>query len=242
MKTKCLIVDDEPLAQRVLESHMEKLEDLELVAKCSNAIEAMGRLKQEKIDLIFLDIQMPELSGIEFLRSLNHPPAVIFTTAYRNYAIDAFELDVLDYLLKPITFERFVKAVNKYYEFKSLQEPRVFEKTEGKDDTLSFIYVRQKKTMIKVLLSNILYIESLKDYIRIFLESGGSMMTKQKISTMEELLPDHQFIRVHKSFIVNVDKISTLSPTHVGLKDKAIPIGRSFKAFALSALGYDQNI
>ena len=242
MKTKCLIVDDEPLAQRVIESHMEKLDDLELAGKCSNAIEAMTWLKKEKIDLLFLDIQMPELSGIEFLRSLNHPPAVIFTTAYRNYAIDAFELDVMDYLLKPITFERFVKSVNKYYEHRSKQEPRVLENPGTKEEQTRFIYVREKKTMIKVMLCDIIYIESLKDYIRIFLETGGSLMTKQKISSMIDLLPADQFIRIHKSFIVNIEKITTLSPTHVGLKEKSIPIGRSYKAFTLSELGYDQGI
>ena len=242
MKTRCLIVDDEPLAQRVIESHIEKLDDLDLVAKCSNALEAMNLIKKEKVDLLFLDIQMPELSGVEFLKSINNPPAVIFTTAYRNYAIDAFDLDVLDYLLKPITFERFIKSVNKYYEKVNNHAPKVFEGQGDQGDDLSFIYVRQKKTMIKVLLNDILYIESLKDYIRIFLEPGGSLMTKQKISTMIELLPDNKFIRVHKSFIVNIDKIKTLSPTNIGLEDKMIPIGRSYKAYTLSQLGYDQNV
>jgi DNA-binding LytR/AlgR family response regulator len=242
MKTRCLIVDDEPLAQRVIESHIEKLEDLELVAKCSNALEAMNLIKKEKVDLLFLDIQMPELSGVEFLKSLNNPPAVIFTTAYRNYAIDAFELDVLDYLLKPVTFERFIKSVNKYYEKVNNNAPKVFESQGDQGDDMSFIYVRQKKTMIKVLLTDILYIESLKDYIRIFLEPGGSLMTKQKISTMIDLLPENKFIRVHKSFIVNIEKIKTLSPTNIGLEDKMIPIGRSYKAYTLSQLGYDQNI
>jgi DNA-binding LytR/AlgR family response regulator len=241
MKTKCLIVDDEPLAQRVIETHMEKLDDLELVAKCSNAIEAMSKLKTNKVDLIFLDIQMPELSGVEFIKSLQNPPAIIFTTAYRNYAIDAFELDVLDYLLKPISFERFIKAVNKYYDFRNSQKPMVFN-SQNKEDNPSFIYVREKKTMIKVFLNDVLYVESLKDYIRIFKETGGSLMTKQKISTMAELLPEEHFIRVHKSYIVNIDKIKTLSPTSIGLPDKIIPIGRSYKAYALSHLGYDHNI
>jgi DNA-binding LytR/AlgR family response regulator len=242
MKTRCLIIDDEPLAQRVIESHMEKLDDLELVAKCSNALEAMNLLKKEKVDLLFLDIQMPELSGVEFLKSLQSPPSVIFTTAYRNYAIDAFELDVLDYLLKPITFERFVKSVNKYYEKISNHAPKVFETKNDEGDDLSFIYVREKKTMIKVLLKDILYIESLKDYIRIFLNTGKSLMTKQKISSMIDLLPEKKFIRVHKSYIVNIEKIKTLSPTSIGINDKIIPIGRSYKAYTLSQLGYDQSI
>jgi len=242
MKTKCLIVDDEPLAQRVIESHMEKLEDLELVAKCSNAIDAMQKLKQHNIDLIFLDIQMPELSGVDFLKTLQNPPSIIFTTAYRNYAIDAFELNVLDYLLKPITFERFIKSINKFYEFKNINTPHIFQTPNDNEKENNFIYIRQKKTMIKVMLDNILYIESLKDYIRLFLQSGGSLMTKQKISTMAELLPENNFIRVHKSFIVNINKIKTLSPTSIGLSDKMIPIGRSYKAYTLSHLGYDQNI
>lgn len=242
MKTKCMIVDDEPLAQRVIESHIEKLDDLELVCKCSNGLEAMNLLKKQKVDLVFLDIQMPELSGVEFLKSLQNPPSVIFTTAYRNYAIDAFELDVLDYLLKPVTFERFIKSINKYYEKVNAKAPKVFETKTEEGDDFSFIYVRQKKTMIKVLLKDILYIESLKDYIRIFLQNGKSLMTKQKISTMIELLPDKKFIRVHKSYIVNIEKIKTLSPTNIGLADKMIPIGRSYKAYTLSELGYDQNI
>ncbi len=241
MKIKCIIVDDEPLAIRVIESHIEKLNNIELVAKCSNAIEALDILKSNKIDLIFLDIQMPELTGLEFLNTLQNPPSVIFTTAYRNYAIDAFELDVLDYLLKPITFERFCKAINKFYKLLSYKKPETLGNTSLKQvESEPFIYIKRNKTMIKILLKDILFIESIKDYIRIH-TNKDSYMTKQQISVTEKNLPDEHFIRVHKSFIVSIEKITTFSPNYISINDKNIPIGRSYKAYVLSKLNYGKN-
>ncbi len=241
MKIKCIVVDDEPLAIRVIESHIEKINDIELVAKCSNAIEALEILKNNKIDLIFLDIQMPELTGLEFLNTLQNPPTIIFTTAYRNYAIDAFELDILDYLLKPITFERFCKSINKFYKLLTNKEPEALGNTSlrqvGPDP---FIYIKRNKTMIKILLKDILFIESIKDYIRIH-TNKDSYITKQQISVIEKNLPDEYFIRVHKSFIVSIEKITTFSPNFIGINDKKIPIGRSYKAYALSKLNYGMN-
>ncbi len=241
MKIKCIVVDDEPLAIRVIESHIEKINDIELVAKCSNAIEALDILKNNKIDLIFLDIQMPELTGLEFLNTLQNPPTIIFTTAYRNYAIDAFELDILDYLLKPITFERFCKSINKFYKLLTNKQPEALGNTSLKQvGPDPFIYIKRNKTMIKILLKDILFIESIKDYIRIH-TNKDSYMTKQQIGVIEKNLPDEYFIRVHKSFIVSIEKITTFSPNHIGINDNNIPIGRSYKAYTLSKLNYGKN-
>lgn len=238
MKIKCLAVDDEPLALRVIESHIEKLSDVELVAKCSNAIQAFEVLKNKPVDLVFLDIQMPELTGIEFLKSLKDPPLIIFTTAYRNYAIEAFDLDVLDYLLKPISFDRFLKAINKYYdrrEGKITEAPKNLnvDNRQQKDH----IFVKKNKTMVKVPFNEICYIESMKDYVKIH-TTGETHFVKHQISALEEELPDDRFLRVHKSFIVPVDKISTISPTSIGIGEDKIPIGRNYKEYVLKKLNY----
>ena len=189
MKIKCLAVDDEPLAIRVIESHIEKLNDVELVAKCSNAIEAFEVLKSKHVDLVFLDIQMPELTGIEFLKSLSNPPLIIFTTAFRNYAIEAFDLDVLDYLLKPISFDRFLKAINKYYGRVEEKHHELKNLSVGSMPTKDHIFIKQNKTMLKVFLSDILYIESLKDYVKIH-TTGEMHMVKHQISHLEQELPE----------------------------------------------------
>ncbi|OQX76671.1 MAG: DNA-binding response regulator [Bacteroidetes bacterium 4484_276] len=240
MKIKCIAVDDEPLALRVIESHIEKLNDVELVAKCSNAIEAFGILKQKDVDLIFLDIQMPELTGIEFLKSLSNPPLVIFTTAYRNYAIDAFDLDVLDYLLKPISFDRFLKAINKYYTRFEEKHQEVKNLTVGSSPEKDHLFIKKNKTLVKVFFKDILFIESLKDYVKIH-TTGEVHMVKYQISHLEKELPEDQFIRVHKSFIVSSKKIATISPRSIGVEDEKIPIGRNYKEFVLKKLNYYGN-
>ncbi|MCF8364872.1 MAG: LytTR family DNA-binding domain-containing protein [Bacteroidales bacterium] len=238
MKIRCIAVDDEPLALRVIESHTEKLHDLELVARCSNAVEAFEVLKNKSVDLVFLDIQMPGLTGIEFLKSLSNPPVVIFTTAYRNYAIDAFDLDVLDYLLKPISFDRFLKAINKYY---ARSEGRTSETTK----TLSVdhrpekdhLFIRKNKTMVKVPFDEILFVESMKDYVKIH-TPGEVHFIKHKISILEEELPESEFLRVHKSYLVPIRKVSTISPNALGVGDEKIPIGRNYKEYVLKKLNY----
>ncbi len=241
MKIKCALVDDEPLAIKVLENHIEKIENMEIVARCSNAMEVLEALKDKQIDIVFLDIQMPHLTGIDMLKTLQNPPTVVITTAYRNYAVDAFELDVLDYLLKPITFERFLKAVNKFH---SRNARPLIHHGHGEDSQHdeAYIYIKRNKTMIKILLKDIIFIESLKEYIRIHTDDE-SLMTKQKLGLMEEKLPDNQFIRIHKSFLVAINRIKSVSPSFIGLtNDKNLPIGRSYKAFVLNKLNYNKNV
>lgn len=240
MKTKCIIVDDEPLAIRVIESHLEKIPEIMIIAKCSNALQAIEILRNNSVDLIFLDIQMPELSGLEFLKSIQNPTEVIFTTAFRNYAIEAYEFDVIDYLLKPITFERILKSINKYYQRHS-NTPNIVNVSTSQSVDSAHIYVKKNKTIFKILIKDIQYINSLKDYVKIF-TTEEVYITKQKIGTLEKMLPELMFIRVHNSYIVNIQHISSISPVSIGIKDEKIPIGRSFKNFTLKKLDYYHNI
>ena len=242
MKVRCLIVDDEPLALDVLENYIERLDTLELVARCKNAIEAYNKIQTEKIDLLFLDIQMPKLTGIDFMKSVKNPPKVIFTTAYREYAIEGYELDAIDYLLKPISFERFLKAVNKVI-YNKVDEPKT-QKSNNKESEPKqnmevpqepFIYLKSDKKMVKVLLKDILYIESLKDYIRVK-TSGKEVVAYQKISYLEEKLPEQRFMRIHRSFIINLEKIEAFCATHTEVAGFEIPIGRNYKNEALKKL------
>ncbi|MFC2097106.1 LytR/AlgR family response regulator transcription factor [Bacteroidota bacterium] len=237
MKTSCIIIDDEPLAIRVIEKHIEKLPEFNIIAKCKNAIQAIEVLKNENVDLLFLDIQMPELTGLEFLKTLQNPPSIIITTAYRNYAVDAFDLDVLDYLLKPITFERFLKAINKFYHSKNSIKQIIKETKVQESDNTEYINIKKGKTIIRILLSDIQYIESFKDNIVIH-TSDDSFTTKKQIGNFEEELPGENFIRVHKSFIIAIKYIKSISPTNIGLKNKDIPLGRSYKSYVLNRLDY----
>ena len=212
MKVQCLIIDDEPLAASLIEDYVSKIPQLETVAICNNALEAFEILKTKKIDLLFLDIQMPTLTGIDFLKSLQNPPKVIFTTAYREYAIESYELEVLDYLLKPIPFNRFFKAIDKY--FKTIAPIKSsFQKEDSKEEDANYLYVNVNKKHHKVLFDDILYVESLKDYIRIH-TSENSIMTKEKISDFEQLLPSN-FLRTHRSYIANTKKITAFTSQDV---------------------------
>jgi len=241
MKLKCLIVDDEPLALDVLENYINRLDTLEMVARCKNAIEAYNKLQTEKIDLLFLDIQMPKLTGIDFMKSVKNPPKVIFTTAYREYAIEGYELDAVDYLLKPISFDRFLKAINKVMDNMVRPVKEKSEQTEqnkilaGSGFQEPFIYLKSDKKMVKVLLKNILYIESLKDYIRVK-TPGKEVVAYQKISYLEEKLPEQRFMRIHRSFIINMEKVEAFCATHAEVSGFEIPIGRNYKNEALKKL------
>jgi DNA-binding LytR/AlgR family response regulator len=225
-----IIVDDEPLAQDVLETYLDRIPELNLVKKCGNALEANEALQQHDIDLMFLDIQMPQLTGTDFLRPLKHPPLVIFTTAYPNYALDGFELNALDYLLKPISFERFLKAVNKATEQLDLQQ-----KGKAVSDTAEeagFIFVKADKKLVKVNFEDVIYIEGLKDYVIIRM-GDQRVITLQTMKSLEDKLPQDIFRRVHRSYIVNLNKIEAVVGNMIEVQEKGqakhIPVGKNYR-------------
>lgn len=225
MSYKCLIIDDEPLARELLETYLQKLPDFELISSCSSAIEASSVLSVNRIDLLFLDIEMPVLNGTDFFKNLVHKPEVIFTTAYRDYAVDGFELNALDYLLKPIFFERFFLAIQKFLKQVKKQEvkPR-----EPSNNTSDFLFVNKAKKQIKVVFDDILYVESLKDYIKIHLKEGEPLTVKESISVFEKRIDD-RFIRLHRSYIVNSEKITAYTKNDVEIGRIEIPIGNNYK-------------
>lgn len=235
----CLLVDDEPLAMEVIASYLAKVTGFEVVAKCKNALEAFEVLQKQKIDLIFLDIQMPQLNGIEFVKTLKNPPKIIFTTAYRDYAIEGFELDAVDYLLKPISFGRFMKAINKIQRKPIIETPTTVETSVTSSNTNPFLYIKMDKRILKVYLEKIIYVESQKDYVRIITnDDEETVVTKQKISYLEQRLPNQQFLRIHRSYIVAVNKITAFSTTSVEIGEIELPIGRSYKPFVMDALNF----
>ena len=233
MAINCIIIDDEPLAIKVLETHLNEIPDVKVAANFQSAVEALSFLMEETIDLIFLDIQMPLLTGIDFLKSTNNLPSVIFTTAFRNYAIESYELDVVDYLLKPISFTRLFKAVNK---FKNLQNlpPSIPAKDDLINAVNDHLYVNSNKKFVKVLFKDILFVESLKDYIKIH-TIDGQIVTKDKLTSFTEKLPDH-FVRTHRSFLVNLRMITAFTAVDVEIGEKEIPIGSSYKHQVLERL------
>jgi DNA-binding LytR/AlgR family response regulator len=242
MKTNCLIVDDEPLARDLIRSHIEKLENFQIVGECGDAMKAMQELRNQQVDLMFMDIQMPQITGIEFLRTLKRPPKVVITTAYREYALEGFELDVVDYLLKPITFERFLKAINKYYQI--VQEELPSAATAMATDAApeeAFIYVKENKRVIKVHLHEILYVEGLSEYVQIH-TSKNKIVTKTSMTNMVEKLPGDSFLRIHKSFIVSMPKIEAFTAHSIEVPGKELPIGRSYKNTVLEALQYNGSV
>jgi DNA-binding LytR/AlgR family response regulator len=230
---KCIIVDDEPLAIEILESYVSKVEQLRLEGSFRNAISAFTFLQQHQVDLIFLDIQMPKLSGIDFLKTLKNPPKVIFTTAFRDYAIEGFELEVADYLLKPIPFDRFLKAVAKVLHQPVAQPLVPSGKPDAGDD---FVYFKVDKKMVKTRMTDILYIESIKDYVKVRTPEK-EIITQQKISYLEESLPKEKFLRIHRSFIINRDRIDAYSATEIEIGKFHIPVGRNYKNDVMKALG-----
>lgn len=241
MKTKCLIIDDEPLARDLMRSHISKLENFEIVAECGDAMKAMQELRDQKVDLMFMDIQMPQITGIEFLKILKNPPKVIITTAYREYAIDSFELDVVDYLLKPITFERFLKSVNKYYQVSQEEIPVAAPVSDVIQSEEAFIYVKENKRVIKVNLCEILYIEGLSEYVQIYTDRK-KIITKTSMTSLEEKLPNDGFLRIHKSFIVSLSRIEAFTAHTIEVPGKELPIGRSYKNTVLDALQLNGSV
>jgi DNA-binding LytR/AlgR family response regulator len=227
-KIKCLVVDDEPPAREILKQHIAGVEALELAGTCANAVEAISFLKDHAVDLIFLDIQMPQLLGTNFIRTLKSPPKVIFTTAFREYAIEGFELDAVDYLLKPISFERFLKGVNKVLQINFPTDHASFVKENHKEATNSFLYFRADRKMVKVFFSDILFIEALKDYIKIVMQNK-TIITKYVLTTLAELLPADEFLRIHKSYIVAISKIESFNADSIQIAKYELPIGRLYK-------------
>lgn len=219
----CLIVDDEPLALSLIEGYVRKTPFLKLVGKCTNAFEALEKIGAEKIDLLFLDIQMPGLTGMELSRSLTNGPKVIFTTAFEEYALEGFKVDAIDYLLKPFNYEEFLKSANKAREWLSA--------TSGNKDTdQDALFVKSEYKLVKIDLQRVLYIEGLKDYAKIYLQDQTRpVMTLMSLKSLEEQLPAHQFMRIHRSFIVRLDKIDLIERNKVVIGQTGITIADAYK-------------
>jgi DNA-binding LytR/AlgR family response regulator len=229
MKIKCLIIDDEPLAQRVIERYIQEVSSIELVQKCDNALDAIEILKEQQIDLIFLDINLPKLTGLEFLRSLKNPPLVIITTAYPEFAIQGYELDVVDYMMKPFSMERFMKAVQKVHDILKPRERAFPEKVSGEPQEDHYIFIKSSKKTYRINLNDILYIEALGDYVKIY-TTDRMIISYHSMKNLETLLSPKQFPRIHKSYIVSLSKIEIIEGNQVKVKDRIIPIGTNFKA------------
>lgn len=221
MEFNCFIIDDEPLAISLIESHLKRLPQFKVAGRFTNALDAFVELKSEPIDLLFLDIEMPEFNGLDFLKSVKDRPEVIITTAYREYAVDGFEHNCLDYLVKPISFERFVQSIDKFLSKKTTS-------TKVEAPKQKFIVVRADRKDVKIMLDDIIYIEGLKDYVKIILPNK-TILTKESIGNFGKLLPNNKFIRSHKSYIVSLDKITAISSNDIQLGDIGLPVGRTYK-------------
>lgn len=230
MKISCIIIDDEPLAREGIRDYAEKVGFLEVVAEFKNAIEAGAFLEEHTIHLMFLDINMPKVSGLEFVKNLTQSPLVIFTTAYREFASESYDLDVLDYLIKPITFERFFKAVNKAYHH--------FDKADAV--TVDHFYVKVEGVITKVQVSDVLYIEGMKDYIKIYLTDQTRLITLLSLKQVEALLPSEQFVRVHRSFIVSKNKVKSIEGNIIHMANQEIPIASNLRAEVLEQIVGDK--
>ena len=227
MKLTCLIVEDEPIAQDILKSYIDKTDFFEVSAQVSNAIDAFTFLQNNPVNLLFLDIKMPQMSGIELLRALSNKPKVIITSAYRDYAIEAFDLDVVDYLLKPFSFERFLRAVGKAFNDTLTNVPTVPSQKNLKEK--SFFFVKGNKQLQKIYVEDVAYIESQRDYLKFKLVNEQEIITRQTIGYYEQFLPAQLFIRIHRSFIVAIDKIKTAEVNRLMIGHQYLPIGRNYK-------------
>jgi DNA-binding LytR/AlgR family response regulator len=222
VQLKCLVIDDEPLAQDVIENYLKNFSFIKLIAKCDNALIALEWMRKQKIDLIFLDVSMPFISGMDFIRTLQNPPAIILTTAHKEFAVESYELNVMDYLLKPISFDRFLKAISKL----NINVPEIIKPVISNESD-AFIYVKSEKKNVKILFRDILFVESLKDYIKIH-TTDKTIITQVPISAIEQRLPDN-FLRVHRSFIIARDKITAYTRHDLEIGRLQIPIGRNYK-------------
>ncbi|WP_163711901.1 LytR/AlgR family response regulator transcription factor [Mangrovibacterium lignilyticum] len=229
---KCIIIDDEPLAQQILEDYISHIPFLKLEKKCSSVFEALEILQKTSIDLIFLDIHLPNVSGVEFISSLDAKPMFIFTTAFSEYALEAFELNAVDYLLKPIPFKRFLRAANKAYQlYASNRKVKREEISENSDSEQDFIMVKSDYKSVKIQLNQILFIEGLKDYVKIFIQNEDKpIITLNSLKKMADSLPSSHFLRVHKSFIINTNKIKSVTKNRIIIHDRWIPVGDNYKS------------
>ncbi|MEP6596372.1 MAG: LytTR family DNA-binding domain-containing protein [Ginsengibacter sp.] len=227
---KCIIVEDETLAQQVIQSHLQKVDRFELVGICNNALEAENVLNKQEVDLIFLDIQLPGMSGLNFLRSLQNPPLVVLTTAYAEYALESYEFNVIDYLLKPISFERFSKTISK------IVDGRLFTQLEKDSLSADHIFIKSNSKFFKVNFSEIIYVEGMKDYLKVH-TAEYKLITHQTMNDMEKILSPKQFIRVHKSYIVAVPYIRSIYGNSIEMEKVTIPIGNSYKDNVTNLIG-----
>ena len=236
-KIKCLIIDDEPPAQVVLKKYIAQVTALELAGACDNAMDAISFLQGEPVELLFLDIEMPGLLGTNFIRTINNPPKVIFTTAYREYAVEGFELNAVDYLLKPISFDRFITAINKVLQLNFQPTNKNLQGSEqSHEHNHPFLYLRADRKMVKILFDEILFIESLKDYIRI-ITIHKTIVSRQSISSLETMLPKDAFLRIHRSYIIAINKIDSFNGETIDIAKNELPIGRLFKHDVTNQLG-----
>ena len=226
---RCLVMDDEPLAVEIIGRYIQRVPSLRLVGQCENAIQALTMLQQQEVDLLFADIRMPELLGTDLIRILQHPPRVIITTAYAEYALEGYDLDIVDYLLKPIRFERFLKAIDKLFNQErapSQQATEEPDRTDSKNE--DYLYLRTDRKTVRLMLDTILCIEGRKNYVKILTENGA-LMIKNSMSAMAAMLPEGSFIRVHRSYIVAKAKINSFTPDSIKIRDMNIPVGKLYK-------------
>ena len=224
MKIKCIIIDDEPLAIKVIENHLKEFQNFEIVGTFNNPIAALPLLEETDIDAVFLDINMSKMNGLEFVKSVELKSNIVITTAYREYAVESFDLDVLDYLVKPIPFNRFLKSINKITQRVALKKDG---KQENSDNADSYIFLKVDKKLVKILFDEIFYIESLKDYIKIFTRTDNYLVHKSLTSLTEEL-PQDKFLRIHRSYTIAIDQIKSVEGNSVEIDSKRIPIGRKY--------------
>lgn len=238
-KIRCLIIDDEPLAIKLIKSHLLKLDCFEVSGECRNALKAIEFLRHEKIDLMFLDINMPEITGIDFLKTIPDPPYVIITTAHREYAIEGYDLDVVDFLLKPISFERFLKAINR---FCNRTRPGGVQSSESVPEAREkkFIHIQDGKNIFKLPYDDVMYFEGYGEYVKV-VTTGKTYIVRESLTDFERRLAPDSFLRIHKSYIVNLEKIRGFSTIHVLLSNNELPIGRIYREKAMSVLKKGQS-
>lgn len=232
-KISCIIVDDEPTAREVIAAHLARIQQVEVLGSCESAAQAFGLINTHKIDLIFLDINMPEISGLSFARSINPEIKIIFTTAYREYAVDGFDLQAVDYLLKPVSFERLLRAVNTFSAIHFKEGAQQF--SPEKEMQPDFMFVRADRKMIKINFEDICYVESLSDYLKIHTRTN-TIVIRETISNIEQQLPILDFLRIHRSFIISLAALESYTSEYAEIAGQAIPISRSYKSAVLEKL------